>query len=124
MSIRVVLIEDNDVFRQALELLLGQRGDIEIVAAESTGMDAVEICRGLSPDVLVVDYRLPGDDGVEVARRVRAECPEVAVVVLSAAAGERELEALREAGAVATVGKDEPLDVIVAAVQRAAGVEV
>ena len=120
MPIRVVLIEDNDVFRQALELLLGQRGDIEIVAAESSGETAVELCRGHAPDVLLIDYRLPGDDGVQVARRVREACPEVAVVVLSAAAREGELEALRDAGAVAIVGKDEPLDAIVAAVQRAA----
>jgi DNA-binding NarL/FixJ family response regulator len=122
VPIRVVLIEDNDVFRGALELLLGQRGDIEIVAAEPSGERAVELCRRGAADVLVVDYRLPGDDGVQVARRVRAECPDVAVVVLSAAAGERELEALREAGAVACVGKDEPLDAIVLAVQQAAGI--
>ncbi len=123
MPIRVVLIEDNDVFRKALGLLLGQSGDIEIVAAESRGEDAVELCRVHSPDVLVVDYRLPGEDGVQVSRRVRTDCPEVAVVVLTAAAGEREVEALLEAGVVACVGKDEPLDAIVEAVRRAAGVE-
>jgi DNA-binding NarL/FixJ family response regulator len=123
VSIRVVLIEDNDVFRHALELLLGRGGDIEIVASESRGDDAVELCRLHSADVLVVDYRLPGEDGVQVARRVRAECPEVSVVVLTAAAGEREIEALLEAGAVAFVGKDEPLDAIVEAVRRAADAE-
>ena len=121
MPIRVVLVEDNDVFRQALELLLGQRGDIAIVASEPTGENAVELCKLHEPDVFLVDYRLPGDDGVQVARRVRAECPDVSVVVLTAAAGEREIEALIEAGAVACVRKDEPLDSIVAAVQRAAG---
>ena len=120
MPIRVVLIEDNDVFRQALELLLGQRGDIDIVASEPTGENAVELCKLHEPDVFLVDYRLPGADGVQVARRVRAECPDVSVVVLTAAAGEREIEALIEAGAVACVRKDEPLDAIVAAVQRAA----
>jgi DNA-binding NarL/FixJ family response regulator len=123
VPIRVVLIEDNDVFREALELLLQLRGDIEIVAAVPDGNRAVELCGAHSPDVMVVDYRLPGEDGVQVARRVRAECPEVAVVVLTAAAGEREIEALLEAGAVACVGKDEPLDAIVDAVHRAAGVE-
>ena len=120
MPIRVVLIEDNEVFRQALELLLGQRGDIDIVASEPTGENAVELCNLHGPDVLLVDYRLPGADGVQVARRVRGECPDVAVVVLTAAAGEREIEALIEAGAVACVRKDEPLDAIIAALQRAA----
>jgi DNA-binding NarL/FixJ family response regulator len=120
VPIRVVLIEDNDVFRQALELLLAQGGDIEIAATAPRGDEAVELCRLHSPDVLVVDYRLPGEDGVQVARRVRAECPSVAVVVLTAAAGERAVEALLDAGAVACIGKDEPLDAIVEAIRRAA----
>jgi DNA-binding NarL/FixJ family response regulator len=120
---RVVLIEDNDVFREALELLLELRGDIEIVASERHGEQAVELCRVHEPDVILLDYRLPGLDGVQVARLVREECPEVAVVVLTAAAQEREIEALLEQGAVACVGKDEPLDVIIAAILRAAAVE-
>ena len=123
MPIRVVLIEDNDVFRQALELLLELRGDIEIVASEEHGERAVELCKVHEPDVILLDYRLPGLDGVQVARLVREECPEVAVVVLTAAAQEREIEALLEQGAVACVGKDEPLDVIIEAIRRAAAVE-
>ena len=123
MPIRVVLIEDNDVFRQALELLLELRGDIEIVASEEHGERAVELCKVHEPDVILLDYRLPGLDGVQIARLVRDECPEVAVVVLTAAAQEREIEALLEQGAVACVGKDEPLDVIVEAIRRAASVE-
>ena len=123
MGIRVVLIEDNDVFRQALELLLEIRGDISIVASAPDGGRAVELCKTLAPDVILLDYRLPGLDGVQVARLVRQECPEVAVVVLTAAAGEREIEALLENGAVACVGKDEPLDSIVEAVRRAAAVQ-
>ena len=123
MPIRVVLIEDNDVFRQALELLLELRGEIEIVGSERHGEQAVELCRVHEPDVILLDYRLPGLDGVQVARLVREECPEVAVVVLTAAAQEREIEALLEQGAVACIGKDEPLDVIIEAIRRAAAVE-
>lgn len=123
MPIRVVLIEDNDVFRQALELLLELRGDIEIVASAEHGEQAVELCKSHEPDVILLDYRLPGLDGVQVARLVREECPDVAVVVLTAAAQEREIEALLEQGAVACVGKDEPLDTIIAAIRRAAAVE-
>jgi DNA-binding NarL/FixJ family response regulator len=123
VPVRVVLIEDNDVFRQALELLLVLRGDIEIVASEDNGERAVELCKVHEPDVILLDYRLPGLDGVQIARLVREECPEVAVVVLTAAAQEREIEALLEQGAVACVGKEEPLDVIIEAIRRAAAVE-
>lgn len=120
MPIRAVLIEDNDVFRQALELLLTMRGEIEIVASEADGARAAELCSELAPDVLLVDYRLPGLDGVQVTRAVRARCPEVAVVALTAAAGEGEVQAMLEAGAVACVHKDEPLDAIAGAVRAAA----
>src|SRR5262245_15047245 len=119
--IRVALVEDNDVFREALELLLGLDGDIEVVASEADGTRAVDACRDGRADVLLVDYRLPGLDGVQATAAVRAACPGVAVIGLTAAAGEHEIEALRRAGAVACVGKDEPLETIVAAVRHAAG---
>jgi DNA-binding NarL/FixJ family response regulator len=118
--IRIVLIEDNDVFREALELLLTLNGEIEVVGSQSHGASAVEICRKLSPDVLLVDYRMPGLDGVQVTRAVRKHCPAVAVVALTAAAGEREIQALLDAGAVECVSKDQPLDAISAAVRAAA----
>ena len=120
MAIRVVLVEDNDVFRQALELLLSLRDEIEIAAAEPDGTRAAELCAELSPDVLLVDYRLPGLDGVQVTRLVHERCPKVAIVALTAAAGDREIQAMLEAGAVACVRKDEPLDAIAEAVRAAA----
>jgi len=120
MPIRVVLVEDNDVFRHALEVLLQLGGEIEVVAADADGDSIAERCAELSPDVLLVDYRLPGLDGVQVTEIVRERCPQVAVVALTAAAEAREREALIEAGASACIGKDEPLDAIIAAVREAA----
>jgi DNA-binding NarL/FixJ family response regulator len=121
MAVRVLLIEDNDVFRHALEVLLTLDTDIEIAGSDPDGNDVVERCRELEPDVVLVDYRLPGIDGVQVTRLVREHAPGVAVVSLTAAAGEREVEALLEAGAVSCLGKDRPLDEIVDAVRSAAG---
>jgi DNA-binding NarL/FixJ family response regulator len=118
--IRLLLVEDNDVFREALELLLGLRFDIEIVGAARDGVEAVELCSGGRPDVVLLDYRLPALDGVEAARAIRDACPGAAVVCLTASASVRETEALLEAGAVECLTKDRPLDDIVAAVRRAA----
>jgi DNA-binding NarL/FixJ family response regulator len=120
VGVRVLVIEDNDVFRHALEVLLTLGGDVEIAGSFPDGDDVVERCRELSPDVVLLDYRLPGLDGVQVTRLIRAHAPEVAVVALTAAAEEREIEAILDAGAVACIGKDEPLDVIVDAVRAAA----
>jgi DNA-binding NarL/FixJ family response regulator len=120
VAIRVVLIEDNEVFRQALELLLTMRGEIEILASEPDGTRAADLCAELSPDVVIVDYRLPLLDGVQVTRAVRERCPGAAIVALTAAAGEREVQAMLDAGAVSFVRKHEPLEAIAEAVHAAA----
>jgi two-component system response regulator DesR len=119
--IRVLLVEDNQVFSEALELLLGLQEDIEVVAAVQDGQQAVPAAREHKPDVVVMDYRLPGIDGVQATRAVREAVPDVAVVCLTASANLREVDALYEAGAVACLSKDQELDEIVAAIRRAVG---
>ena len=118
--LRVLLIDDNDVFRHALEVLLTLRGDIEIAGSDPTGDDVVERCAELRPDVLLVDYRLPGLDGVQATRAVMEACPSTAVVCLTASANLRERDALHDAGAVACLRKDDGLDAIVQAIHDAA----
>jgi DNA-binding NarL/FixJ family response regulator len=119
-AIRLLLVEDNHVFREALELLLGLQNDIEVVASVSEGSSAAEAVRTHHPDVVLMDYRLPGIDGVQATRAVREADPEVAVVCLTASANLREVDALYEAGAVACLSKDQELDEIVEAIRRAA----
>lgn len=118
--IRVVVVEDNDVFREALELLLELQDDIEVVASVNDGTRAVPACVEHRPDVVVMDYRLPGLDGVQATRAVLATCPDTAVVVLTASATVREMGALVDAGAVACLTKDQELDQIVGAIKSAA----
>src|SRR5213075_422550 len=100
--IRLVLVEDNQVFREALELLLGLQSDIEVVASVGDGSSAAEVVRRHKPDVVLMDYRLPGLDGVQATLAVR------------------EVDALYEAGAVACLSKDQELDEIVDAIRQAA----
>ncbi len=119
--IRVLLVEDNQVFREALELLLGLRADIEVVASVGDGKDAVDAVREHRPDVVLMDYRLPGLDGVQATKAVKSAAPDVAVVCLTASANLREVDALYEAGAVACLSKDQELDEIVGAIHRAVG---
>ena len=119
--VRVALVEDNEVFREALELLLGLRSDVDVVASVEDGTKVVELCREREPEVLILDYRLPALDGVQVTKVLRDACPDVAVVCLTASANPYEVDALFAAGAVACLTKDEPLDEIVAAIKKAAG---
>ena len=118
--VRVAIIEDNDVFREALEMLLGLQPGLEVVASAPDGDDAAALCREHSPDVVLMDYRLPGMDGVQATRQLLEACPEVAVVGLTASANRSEVDALFAAGAVACLTKDEPLEDIVAAIHGAA----
>jgi DNA-binding NarL/FixJ family response regulator len=118
-AIRVVLVEDNEVFRDALELLLGLQADMSVVASVADGTDAADVVADLRPDVVLMDYRLPGLDGVQATIAVLAACPETAVVCLTASANLRERDALMEAGAVDCLRKDDGLDAIVAAIRDA-----
>ena len=120
-TIRIVLVEDNQIFREALELLLGLQGDIDVVASVGSGSDAVAAAQEHEPHVVLMDYRLPGLDGVQATRAVREAAPGVAVVCLTASANLREVDALYEAGAVACLSKDQELDEIIAAIRRAVG---
>jgi DNA-binding NarL/FixJ family response regulator len=99
--ITVVLVEDNDVFRESLELLLGTVPDLQVVAAVPDG--------------------LPELDGVETTAAIGEAHPTTAVVVLTATAESEEIDALYDAGAVACLTKDRELDEIVRAVRDAAG---
>jgi DNA-binding NarL/FixJ family response regulator len=120
--VRVVLVEDNEVFREALELLLSMRDDVEVVASVADGAAAVAATAEQRPDVVLMDYRLPGIDGAQATSQVRAVLPGVAVVALTASANESEREALVAAGAVACLTKDQELDEIIAAIHEAAPV--
>jgi DNA-binding NarL/FixJ family response regulator len=118
--VRILLVEDNKVFREALELLLGMRPDVEVVASVGDGSEAVRACEQHDPDVVLMDYRLPGMDGVQATVAVRERCPGTAVVCLTASANAREVEALYQAGAAECLTKDRELDEIVEAIKRAA----
>jgi len=120
-AIRVLLVEDNDVFREALELMLEVTPDIRVVAAVPDGETALEVCPRAAPHVVLVDYRLPGLDGVQTTAGLREVCPTASVVVLTAIAEPGEIQALRDAGAVACLRKDQGLDEIVGAIRDAAG---
>ena len=120
MGVRVVLVEDNDVFRETLELLLGLRGDLEVVAAVATGQEAIGICAELGPDVVLVDYRMPGLNGAQTTAEVLRASPRSRVVCLTASISREEMDSLIHAGAVACLTKDEDLEQIVASIHSAA----
>jgi DNA-binding NarL/FixJ family response regulator len=118
--VRVVLVEDNEGFRETLELLFSMRDEVEVVGSVATGDDAAALCASVRPDVVLMDYRMPGLNGAEATRAVLSACPEARVVCLSASVTQQEIDEVIAAGAVACVTKDEDFDRLVAAVREAA----
>jgi DNA-binding NarL/FixJ family response regulator len=119
--IRVLLVEDNDVYRASLELLLDLQDDLEVVGGVVDGGEAADACAAAGANVVLMDFRLPAVDGAEATRAVLERCPDAAVVCLTAEATEAEDRAVRAAGAAALVRKGGPIDELVAAIRSAAG---
>jgi len=113
---RVVIVEDNRLFRETLELLLELRDGIDVVGSVDGGAEAVELCRTQGPDVVLMDYRMPGLDGAQATRAVLEASPGSRVICLTASVSAAERELVLAAGAVACLTKDEGLDSIVAAI--------
>lgn len=119
--IRVVLVEDNDAYRETLAFLLAGASDVEVVGQVATGAEAGAACEERRADVAVVDLRLADMDGAEAAVQVRERSPSTSIVFLSASAGPEERAASASHGGSTLVGKDEGIEAVVAAIRASAG---
>jgi DNA-binding NarL/FixJ family response regulator len=104
--IRVLVADDQTVVRDGLVLLLGLLPDIEVVAAAGDGERALALVAEKEPDVVLMDLRMPRMDGVEATRRIRAEFPDVQVVVLTTYVDDESVFAAIKAGARGFLTKD------------------
>jgi len=118
--IRVLLVEDNESFRQTLEMVFALRDEVEVIGGASTGNEAPELARELRPDVVLMDYRMPGLNGAEATRAVLTACPDTSVVCLTASVTAQEVQEVEAAGAVKCVAKDGDFDRLVRIVCEAA----
>lgn len=107
--IRVVLVEDNEIYRSSLELLLGMQPGIEIVGGAETARAGEKLVDEVHPDVAVVDFRLPDSDGVATTTALLAREHAPVVICLTAEATEAEGNAVIQAGAAALVEKGVPI---------------
>ena len=99
MSLRVLIVDDDEVFGKSLESRL--RGDyrIEIVGRATRGTDALRLTRELRPDIVLMDIAMPRMDGLTAARRLRKTCPGVRVVMLTGSDIVADQNRAREVGA-------------------------
>src|SRR3954447_12118647 len=81
-DLRVLLVDDHDLFRTGLRNLLEEQG-LRVVGEAATGEQAVRSVRELAPDVVVMDLNMPGISGVDATRQITGEAPLTRVVVLT-----------------------------------------
>lgn len=120
---RVMLVDDHEVVRAGLRALLETTEDIEVVAEAATAREAVHRARASNPEVVVLDVRLPDESGVNVCRDIRAENPDVAVLMLTSFSDDQALFDSIMAGAAGYVLKQIRGNDLVEAIRRVAGGE-
>lgn len=118
-AIRVLLVDDHDVFRHGLAQLLGDEG-LDVVAEASGGEAGVRLAAELRPDVVLMDLSMPGMSGVEATRAIVAGDGGSRVVVLSLSDDDATMLEALLAGAAGYLLKEATLEQIVAAVQATA----
>ena len=112
-TVRVLIVDDNALFRLGLKKLLKEERRLEVVADAADGSEAVEMSARYKPDVVLMDSRMPTMDGIEAMRRIAADQPDVKVLFLSSFENEADvLHALR-GGAGGYVLKDAMPDEII-----------
>jgi DNA-binding NarL/FixJ family response regulator len=105
MAVHVLICDDQEAFRSAAREVVNSTQGFEVVGETSTGEDSVVAAGQLHPDLVLMDVHLPGIDGLEASRRIRAQDPKVAVLLLSTYDPEDFAARIAGSGAIAFISK-------------------
>lgn len=122
--IRVLIADDHTIVRVGVRLLLQSEPDFEVVGEAVDGLEAMAAVVQLRPDVLLLDIAMPGLNGLEVTRRVRVECPDTQILVLTMHRSDEYFFELLKAGASGYVLKSAEASDLIGALRAVAAGEV
>jgi DNA-binding NarL/FixJ family response regulator len=117
--IRVLLADDQSMFRDGLRTLLSIQPGIQVVGEAKDGREAIAKSQQLRPDVVLMDLRMPGMNGVEATRELRDRQPSVRVIVLTTFDDDEDIFAALRGGAIGYLLKDAPTPKLVEAIELA-----
>lgn len=120
MTVRVLLVDDHAMFREAVRMSLAQSPDIQVVAEACDGPAALAALTSNAPDVACIDINLPGQDGIELTRQLLACRPDLRVIGLSAHADPLLVARMLHAGAMGYVSKLHAGQELLPAIQQVA----
>lgn len=123
-KIRVLLADDHAILRSGVRLLLEAEPNIEVVGEALDGNQALALVEQLNPDVVLMDIAMPGMDGLEATRRIKAQWPEVAVLVLTMHRSEEYFFEMLKLGASGYLLKGAQPEELINAVQTVARGEI
>jgi len=118
--IRVMIVDDHDMFRNGLAILLEAFPDLGLAGAVTNGEEAIQLCDRIETDVVLMDLIMPKMDGIAATRILRQRYPQVQVVALLSFGEEELLEEVMKAGAVSYVFKSAPIDHMAETIRAAA----
>lgn len=96
---RILLADDHPLMRQALRIVLEKERDFEVIAEAINGEKAVELATRLVPDVVIMDISMPKLNGLEATRQIKANCPTIAILVLTVHSDNEYILSILQAGA-------------------------
>jgi DNA-binding NarL/FixJ family response regulator len=117
-ALRVLLVDDHDLFRNGLRNLLEQEG-VQVVGEASAGQEALHLVRELAPDVVVMDLNMPGMTGVEATRHITSVAPLTRVVMLTISDMDNDVIDAILAGACGYLLKDSSIQDLMAGIRAA-----
>jgi DNA-binding NarL/FixJ family response regulator len=118
--VRVVIADDQALFREGLRTLLSTLPDLDVVGEASNGEEAVALVERLAPDVVLMDLQMPVMDGIQATARLRERTPDIPVLALTTFDDDRSLFGALRAGAVGYLLKDVSLETLGGAIRAAA----
>jgi DNA-binding NarL/FixJ family response regulator len=118
-DLRVLLVDDHDLFRTGLRNLLEEQG-LQIVGEASNGKDGVRLVRELAPDIVVMDLNMPGMSGVEATREITSFAPLTRVLVLTISDQNEDVMDAIVAGACGYLVKDSSIQELIRGITAAA----
>lgn len=118
MSVRILVVDDHDVVRQGVRLILRSRPEWEICGEAESGAEALEKEKSLRPDLIILDISMPGQDGLDVATELRAKKSTAKIVVLTMHESKELASAVHAVGAVGYVIKSHAGRDLVRAIQK------
>ncbi|HEY7692610.1 MAG TPA: response regulator transcription factor [Gaiellaceae bacterium] len=119
-EVRVVLVDDHDLFRTGLRNLLEEQQGMHVLGEAADGLEAVQLVREAAPDVVVMDLNMPKMSGVEATKHITAHSPLTRVIVLTISDQDADVMDAIVAGACGYLLKDATIENVVSGIRSAA----